>query len=202
MPHRTTRIAAAAVAALGLLTACSGGGNTGGGDTPPSSAAASSTAGGSGSGPKVPAPLNTQDLLGDNPCKVLTNAEATDFGLVAPGEKATGQVPGCDWRSADEGQNSIGLRVSPSQTPHGISDIYDQKARQAYFQPVTVDGYPGVYADTQDGRPSGTCTLWLGVTDQLAVAVIPAIGVGPNKSNPCGLAQKFAGAVVKHLKAA
>ncbi|WP_409184105.1 DUF3558 domain-containing protein [Amycolatopsis sp. VS8301801F10] len=199
MPHRTIRIAAAAVAALGLLTAC-GGGKADGGNTP-SQAPASSSATGGGSGPKVPAALPTKDLLGDNPCKVLTDAETSDFGLVVPGKTLTGDLPGCQWRSADNGQNSIGMRVV-QQNKNGISDIYDQKARQAYFEPVTVDGYPGVLADTQDGRPSGTCTLWLGVTDQLSVSIIPAIGAGPNKSNPCGLAQKFAGAVVKHLKAA
>lgn len=200
MPHRTIRIAAAAVAALSLLTACGGGGKTGGGDTP-SQAPASSSATGGGSGPKVPAPLPTQDLLGGNPCKVLTDAETSDFGLVVPGEKTTEPLAGCEWRSSGNGQNSIGMRVVP-QNKNGISDIYDQKTRQAYFEPVTVDGYPGVLADTQDGRPSGTCTLWLGVTDQLAISIIPSIGAGPNKSNPCGLAQKFGGAVVKHLKGA
>jgi hypothetical protein len=39
------------------------------------------------------------------------------------------------------------------------------------------------------------------VTDQLAVGVIPQIGVGDNKKDPCGLAQKFATVMVGHLKA-
>ncbi|WP_406639786.1 DUF3558 domain-containing protein [Amycolatopsis sp. WGS_07] len=199
MPHRTIRIAAAAVAALGLLTAC-GGGKADGGSTP-SQAPASSSATGGGSGPKVPAALPTQDLLGGNPCKVLTDAETTDFGLAVPGETLTGDLPGCQWRSADEGRNSIGLRVVP-QNKGGISDIYDQKAGQAYFEPVSIDGYPGVFTSKADLRPSGNCQLWLGVTDQLSVTITPAIGAGPNKKNPCGLAQKFGNAVVKHLKGA
>ncbi|WP_197284925.1 DUF3558 domain-containing protein [Sciscionella sediminilitoris] len=193
MPRHTVRIAAA-VAVLGLLTSCSSSTNS----AAPSSAPASSSAAGSGSGPRVPVPLPTRELL-DNPCTVLTNAEATDFGLIPPGEKTTRQLTACQWRSSDNGQNSIGMAPVPPNTG-GISDIYDQKERQAYFEPTTVDGYPAVFADTQDGRPSGTCTLWLGVTDHLAVSIIPAIGAGPNRSKPCALAKKFGAAMLTHLK--
>jgi hypothetical protein len=54
------------------------------------------------------------------------------------------------------------LSVVIPQNKRGISDICDQKAKQAYFEPVTVGGYPGVFADSQDGRASGSCTLLVG----------------------------------------
>ncbi|QRP51312.1 DUF3558 domain-containing protein [Amycolatopsis sp. FDAARGOS 1241] len=193
---RTVRVAAGTVAALACLTACDSG--SGSGTTPSSSAPSSSQA--AGSGPKVPSPLPTDALLND-PCSVLSASEATQVGLASPGKKDTGQLTGCTWKSTRSDQNSIAIRPLP-QNKGGISDIYDQKAQSAYFEPVTIDGYPGVFADIQDGRPSGTCTLWVGVTDQLAVSVIPQIGVGDNKNNPCGLAQKFATAMVGHLKGA
>ncbi|WP_033291411.1 DUF3558 domain-containing protein [Amycolatopsis jejuensis] len=201
MPHRTVRVAAATIAALGLLTACSGGSGGSGGTSQTPAPAASSGAPSTGSGPKVPAPLPTQVLLND-PCNVLTAAEATEIGLASPGEKTTGSgLIGCQWTSSGSRQNFVGITPLPQNTG-GIGDIYAQKARQAYFQPTAIDGYPGLFADTQDGRPSGTCTLWVGVTDQLAVSVIPAIGTGANKSNPCGIAEKFAAVMIKHLKGA
>ncbi|MFI5607685.1 DUF3558 domain-containing protein [Amycolatopsis sp. NPDC051903] len=196
MISRTVRVAAGTVAALACLTACSGGGSNG--TTPSSSAPAPSQA--AGSGPKVPSPLPTDAILND-PCSVLSSDEATTVGLASPGKKDTGQLGGCTWTSTRSEQNAISIRALP-QNKGGISDIYDQKAKDAYFQPATIDGYPGAFADVQDGRPSGTCTLWVGVTDQLAVAVIPAIGVGDNKNDPCGLAQKFATVMVGHLKGA
>ncbi len=95
--------------------------------------------------------------------------------------------------------NSVGITVVPQNTG-GISDIYAQKAQQAYFEPVSINGYPGVYSAKADHRADGNCQLWVGVTDQLAVAVTPLISTGQNKSNPCGIAEKFAAVMIKHLK--
>jgi hypothetical protein len=149
---------------------------------------------------KVPAPLPTQSLL-SNPCSVLTDSELHAVGLAAPGKVSQGSPPLCGWSSYDTAQNGVNAGAVP-QNKGGISDIYDQKAKQAYFEPVTVNGYPGVFADTQDGRPSGSCTLWVGITDQLAYSVITSIGTGPNKSTPCASAQKIGEAVITHLKGA
>ncbi|WP_326567321.1 DUF3558 domain-containing protein [Amycolatopsis rhabdoformis] len=198
MISRTVRIAAGTVAALAALTACSGG--SGGGTSPSSAAPASSPA--AGSGPRVPAALPTDALLSD-PCSVLTADGATQVGLALPGKKDTGssQLTGCMWKSTRSDQNSVSIYPLP-QNKGGISDIYSQKDQDVYFQPVSIDGYPGVFADVHDGRPSGSCTLWVGVTDQLAVSVISAIGVGDNKNNPCAISQKFGTAMIGQLKGA
>ncbi|MYW92199.1 DUF3558 domain-containing protein [Amycolatopsis rubida] len=198
MPHRTVRLATAAVAAFGLLTACGGG--TGGTAEPPATAGSSTPADNGGTGPKVPAPLPAKDVV-ENPCSVLNAAEADDVGLKSPGEKSTGSLGGCRWTSTASNQNFVNIGALP-QNKNGISDIYAQKDKQAYFTPTSIDGYPAVFADTQDGRPSGSCSLWVGVTDQLAVSVIPNIGVGPHRSDPCGIAEKAATAMIKHLKGA
>ncbi|MET7990449.1 DUF3558 domain-containing protein [Amycolatopsis sp. NPDC005232] len=197
MQSRTLRLAAGTVAALALLTACSGGT---GGATPPSASGSSDIAPSGGSGPKVPAPLPTKDLLSD-PCSALTSAEATQVGLASPGRKTDGEVTGCTWTSSGNGQNFVAINVAP-QNSNGISDIYDQKAQQAYFETVTVDGYPGAFTSKADLRPSGNCQLWLGVTDQLAVSINPQLSVGPNKADPCGYAKRFATTFIAHLKAA
>ena len=193
MLPRTVRLTAATVAALGLLTACSGG--NGGSENPSPSQSPSSSS--SGDGPKVPAPLPTQALLSD-PCSILTSAEAAQISLRSPGKNdSTSTLPGCTWKYTQTEQNQIGLTALPQNTG-GISDIYTKKSGAAYFQPIDINGYPGVYTDIQDARADGSCTLWVGVTDQLAVSVIPNIGVG--KSDPCGIAKNFATAMIAHLK--
>ncbi|HWD04532.1 MAG TPA: DUF3558 domain-containing protein [Amycolatopsis sp.] len=197
MPHRTVRLTAAAIAAFGLLTACSGG--TGGNAEAPTSASSSNAPDG-GAGPKVPAPLPAQDLLND-PCTALNASEASQVGLAYPGSKVTEGLVSCRFTSSGSDQNFVHVTPVP-QNNGGISDIYSQKSKQAYFEPASIDGYPAVYADTQDGRTSGTCTLWVGVTDQLAVSVIPQIGTGRNRNDPCGVAKSFATAMIQHLKGA
>jgi hypothetical protein len=151
------------------------------------------------SGPRVPGPLPTDSLLHD-PCSILTEAEAAQVGLAYPGRPVNETSASCSFRSSGNPLNSISIGAVP-QNPHGISDIYDQKARSAYFEPVSIRGYPGALADIHDGRTSGNCQLWVGVTDELAVSIIPQISAGPNKNDPCGLAQKFAAAMIGHLKA-
>ncbi|WP_432849001.1 DUF3558 domain-containing protein [Amycolatopsis sp. CA-161197] len=195
MPSRIVRIAATTVAGLALLTACSSGGGAAQPSTPESPSSAPSNA----SGPKVPAPLPTDALMND-PCSVLTADGATQVGLALPGTKDTNDLAGCSWRSSGNSVNSVGITVVPQNTS-GISDIYAQKDAQAYFTPVSIDGYPGVFSAKTDLRPSGNCQLWVGVTDQLAVAATALISVGPNKNDPCSIAQKFANAMITQLKA-
>ncbi|MEW2507192.1 DUF3558 domain-containing protein [Amycolatopsis sp. NPDC047767] len=191
MPHRAIRVVAVG-AALSLLTAC---GAEAAKPTPPQSSSPPSTA----SSPKVPAPLPTTDLLND-PCNVLNAAETAQIGLAYPGRTVQETLRSCAWTSSGSKQNFVHITALP-QNDHGISDIYDMKAQQAYFEPTSIEGYPAVFADTQDGRSSGTCTLWVGVTNQLAASVIPQIGTGRNKTNPCGVAQQVATVMIKHLKA-
>jgi hypothetical protein len=185
------------VAASVLLAGCSGGGSNGSTGTSASVAPSSATG---DSSLKVPAALPTEDLL-TNPCAALSSAQLTQIGLVASGRIVDGPPKGCSWKSSTLEENSISLAPLP-QNKGGIGDIYSNKPKDAYFEPVTVGGYPGVFADAQDGRPSGACQLWVGVTDQLTVSVITGISVGSNKTDPCPIAQKVGEAMIAHLKSA
>ncbi|SEP52013.1 DUF3558 domain-containing protein [Amycolatopsis saalfeldensis] len=188
---RPVQLTGAALGTLCVLTACDGSTAT----SPPSTPSSTSA----GDGPKVPAPLPTKALLSD-PCSILTTAEAAQVGLNSPGKNdSTSTLPGCMWKSSATEVNQVGLTALPQNTG-GISDIYTKKSGAAYFEPVNVNGYPGIYTDIQDARTQGSCTLWVGVTDQLAVSVIPNIQSGPNKTDPCGIAKKFATAMITHLK--
>ncbi|GAA3534400.1 DUF3558 domain-containing protein [Amycolatopsis ultiminotia] len=197
MPYRTARLAAGAVAVLGLLTACSG--ETGGTAEPPASTSASP--GGNSGAPKVPASLPTQQLISD-PCSALGPDDATKVGFKSPGELDTSQqLPICHWTSPRTSGNQVAIGpLTPNK--NGLSDTYALKPKQAYFEPTTVEGYPGVYASQSDARTRGSCALTVGVTDQLAVVVTLTITEGPNKADPCTLTARVAAAMIDHLKTA
>ncbi|RJQ78271.1 DUF3558 domain-containing protein [Amycolatopsis panacis] len=197
--RRAGTVAGLAFVAVASLVACSGGGSAGNSSSPSSSAPGGSS---SSVDPslKVPAPLQAQELL-SNPCSALTDAQLKDIGLAPPGRVNPGPPDLCGWSAATIPENGVGVGAVP-QNKGGISDIYAQKAKSAYFEPVTVNGYPGAFADMQDGRSSGSCSLWVGITDQLAFTVITSINIGQNKATPCRSAQKIAEAVVTHLKGA
>ena len=192
-------VALAVVAALSLAACSSGGGSTSNTPSPSESAPdASSLAGYPAL--KVPAPLPTQELL-SNPCSALTDTELKDVGLTPPGKITQGTPALCDWSSLSTTQNGVGVGAVP-QNKGGISDIYAQRAKPAYYQRIRASGYPGVFAAAEDLRSWGTCSAWVGITDQLAFTVVTSITTGPNKAQPCATAQKVGEAVITHLKGA
>ena len=207
MSRHAIRIAAGAIAALGLLTACSSGENPGAAQqsAPASSSANSSaepsTGGGANPSLKVSDPLPTQKLVGD-PCTALGESDAASVGLAMPGRPMQlSGLSGCQWISSQFAQNAVGI-IPVTLNKNGLSDIYAQKAEQAYFEPFSIDGYPAAFASKSDDRGHGTCNLYVGVTDQLAVGVSAGIGTGKYRTAPCDAAKLVATAMVNHLKSA
>jgi Protein of unknown function (DUF3558) len=189
----------AAVAAAGLLAACSQGTGSGPAPTSASSTAAASSNSATGDAPRVPVALPVADLT-SNPCSALSSDQVTQIGLTGSADLTQGQTgPNCRWRSATVSENLV--NISPMiVNKNGLSDIYANKAKNAYFEPTTINGYPAVYTDLADLRSTGDCALWVGVTDQLAVSVSAQISFGVNKSTPCPVAQRVATAMVQHLQ--
>ncbi|MGW4058982.1 DUF3558 domain-containing protein [Amycolatopsis sp. NPDC004747] len=196
---RTVRLTAGVLAALTLLTACTG--KTGTGTTSGSAAPAPTSQAADNGAPKVPAPLKTDGILAD-PCSALSAAQQDDIGMAKPGKATQGPTgPDCAWTSNGSASNVVS--ISPfTANKNGLSDIYAQKAGSAYFEPLTVAGYPAVSTNVSDLRSSGNCPLWVGVTDELAVMVLAQISTGSNKPQPCTVAQKVAEAMIQHLKGA
>jgi hypothetical protein len=198
---RAFQLGAAALAAVGVLSACSGGSGGAGTILPATSgsSAASSSSSGGGLAPSVPTPLPTGALVAD-PCSALSADQVKTIGLTGSGTRnddSTG--PSCKWRSAIYDSNVVFI-APMTANKNGLSDIYAGKAKDKYFEPTTVEGYPGVYSDIVDNRSGGDCVLWVGVTDQLSVFVSTQIGSGPNKSNPCPIVAKVATAMIQHLQ--
>ncbi|MFE6610083.1 DUF3558 domain-containing protein [Amycolatopsis sp. NPDC057786] len=158
----------------------------------------SASSGSSGSAPKVSNPLKTSSIESDA-CSALSAAKRSELGL-GEGERGTTSVgQGCTLFAADDKLNQID--ISPVlANKNGLSDVYDTKANNEYFEPTEVAGYPAVYAASLDARNKGKCGLFVGVTDQLAVNILVQYDNGPGASDPCPVALKVGEAMIETLK--
>jgi hypothetical protein len=193
---------AAALAAIGVVAACSTGGQSG---TGPSSGAPASTSAGSSSGnsgaPHVPVPLKNVDRIASTPCDSLSSDQIDKLGMVGPGRQTQLALgPTCQWVSVANATNTMNISVITDD--RGLGNVYGKKSEHAYFEPTTIEGYPAVYASQIDDRSTGTCALWVGVTDQRMVHLETQLSAGPNRSNPCPVVERTAKAMIEHLKSA
>ncbi|WP_194906718.1 DUF3558 domain-containing protein [Catenulispora rubra] len=149
------------------------------------------------SAPRVPAALKTATLLQD-PCKLVPDGQAGQLGT-KPGVTSDDTAnPGCVLISTFSSNNKISFNAVPADTS-GLSAVYDQKLNAAYFEPLTIDGYPALHAGNEDKREYGQCTSYVGVTDQLYFKVNADILDGPNSHSPCAIADRFATAIVQNM---
>ncbi|OOC05418.1 DUF3558 domain-containing protein [Amycolatopsis azurea] len=189
------------VAAGALVAGCSGTKNGTATSEPSYTTGAgspSASSGSSGSAPKVSNPLKTSSIESDA-CAALSAAKRAELGL-GEGERGTTSAgTGCSLFAADERLNQID--ISPVlANKNGLSDVYDTKANNEYFEPTEVGGYPAVYAASLDHRKNGKCGLFVGVTDQLSVNILVQYDRGPGASDPCPVALKVGEAMIQTLK--
>lgn len=155
--------------------------------------------------PDVQNPLDASKFL-PQPCAVLTAEQMKPFNISKPGKPTTtGAVaetvgPYCSWTSEDEPTSrgfSVGLLPG---NKNGLADTYRGRKQFKYFEPTTVDGYPAVFNDGIDARPSGSCSITVGISQTLAFGASETSGkgVGPGA---CEGARQLASAVIATLKA-
>jgi hypothetical protein len=160
-----------------------------------------STPAGSGGGnevPKVAKPLNAASMSAA-PCSSLAPAQLSGIGLAnARGDNTsiTGTAI-CGWTDDTTG-NVIGISWE-NDLGNGLSTIYSEKAQQGYWQPISVDGYPAVFADLADLRSKGTCVLNVGVSDKLSFISQYTAAQSDIGTKSCQLAQQAAADVIKNL---
>ena len=119
--------------------------------------------------PAVSQPLDIETYRG-NVCGLLSDTGSQDMGFtVSRRDEAADRVgPQCSW-SAEESYNHLGIVVR-DDWPHGLSDLYARKDSLGYFEPVSLAGYPAVFAAERDERQSvGSCVLSVGISDQVAL---------------------------------
>lgn len=153
--------------------------------------------------PRVSDPLDASKFL-TQPCAVLTQAQLTVFSVSRPGKPDTeGAVaknagPGCVWHTGAPLDSTISIGFMTGNKK-GLSDTYRGRSRFEYFEETTVDGYPSVFNDIVEGRPSGQCNLVVGISDTLTfLAREEGRLVG---QAVCDRAKQVAAAVIATLKA-
>jgi hypothetical protein len=148
-----------------------------------------------GGAPAVPDPL---DIDVDDPCNALTAEQLAAIGISAPGDEGFHDGDGeCRWH-LDSSQLHI-VTLSPAVSRGGgLGQIYDRKETQEYFEPTEIHGYPAVYASVLDGRERGGCTLWVGVSDELAVEVTTSF----LEVDPCPVAEQVATGMIDNAMSA
>jgi hypothetical protein len=165
---KLTFAAATALAAL-ALAGCSQ--TTAGSANPttvaPSSATGSAPSQSSAKAPAVKTPLDASKFVGD-PCLTLTQAQQQQFEGTEPGTRTDSDSGvGCAWNFGANGSTGTGVNFVPKVT-NGLTRLYEQNSagffKKGYFQPAEVEGYPAVYNEVADNRPS-QCGLSVGISD-------------------------------------
>lgn len=186
----------AAVTVLGAVAACSTPVSQ---QTPIASSSPSAPAGTSLSAPPVPSPLETSKFEQD-PCNVLTQAQASQVANLTSNRKADGNVaPICVWTDADHNRVTFGFVPGSG----GLATVYkNQGNKSGYFKvaPV-VGGYPAAFFGPSDDRNDGGCQVAVGVrNDEVITVGVTFRQSSPYYSDPCAITVKAAEAAVSTLK--
>ncbi|GAA3993795.1 DUF3558 domain-containing protein [Allokutzneria multivorans] len=176
-----------------VVAGCS---NTVGEPSSPDTSASSASQ--SGAAPRVPAALDVSSIQ-SNACAAISDSKRSSLGYGAGKPRAGAYGPSCTFQIADEPLNQMDLTVFTANK-NGLSDIYDTKGNNDYFEPTTIEGYPAVYAASLDHRSKGKCGLFVAVTDQLTVNLLSQFDRGAGAQAPCPVVAKAAASVIQTLK--
>ncbi|MFD5090819.1 DUF3558 domain-containing protein [Amycolatopsis thailandensis] len=153
--------------------------------------------------PAVATPIANTAVVEADPCSAIPSAEIEAIGGTVERSRTVDLSEGlnCSWLFSEAPSTlSAGLVVGNKK---GLSALYAQKSTGGLttFKPVdSIEGHPAViYANGSEGR--GTCTLAVGLRNDLVYTVIPHLSSGnPMLADPCGMATKVAAAAIKNLK--
>ncbi|WP_083920477.1 DUF3558 domain-containing protein [Amycolatopsis decaplanina] len=201
MRPKATLLTIAALSSMALLGGCSDQKAS----TPTPTSVPTSTGLPSNGAPAVANPITNTAQFESDPCTVIPSAEVESVGGKVERSEQEELTMGkaCAWIFA-KGANTVSAGLVAGNKD-GLSSLYAQNAAGGLttFKPVEqVAGYPAVvYANGGEGP--GTCTLAVGVRNDLVYTVIPRLGSDhPSHSDPCGMATKIAASAIKHLKGA
>lgn len=149
----------------------------------------------------MPTPLEYSRFLTD-PCAVLDNEQLAGFSVTKPGIPSTkGAIaenvgPSCTWPNGSDAF-TVGIVIG---NPNGLADRYRVRDQDAYFEEVTVNGYPGVFHNGVDLRDRGNCSLAVGITN--SVTILSHEQGRMDAQRACARAKDVAAAVLDTLKGA
>jgi hypothetical protein len=190
---RSTALVLIAVVGL-LVTACSTtvSGTASAGSTAPAPRSAAPDSVQNFGAPKVTTPLDVARFE-PNPCTTLTAAQRHALGLPKPGvldKSDLGNI--CDWSLSYDTVYALGfdIKFDPG-TALGLANAYQAAGPGAMRRLPDVHGQPAATEPSQN--TDGSCTIYLGATDQIEYAATVSIGEHqPTYRNPCPVAQEIA----------
>lgn len=207
------RMGAAAFAIVGILSLAACSGEQPGqaqpvdGASPTGSSSAPSSSGGSNAGlphsgaPKVREPLDVSAFL-RNPCSTLTRDQVINtLRLLPQGERIDEPSgPRCRW--SDPSKGSAADLIFYTSIKDGLSNTYQTQHNRDVFEPMEpIQGYPAVIAMTLDGRPSGRCSIEIGLSDQLTAQIGATVSRSKiGKSEPCQAVRMVADLMLTTMK--
>ena len=153
--------------------------------------------------PKVTDPLDTAKFQ-ENPCLSLTSEQSgTTFELSPSGKPYEGSLGNaCKWRNeSTRGEVDV---VFLDKDPRGLSAEYkvNEDGRWAYFEKLTIEGYPAVARSQVDRRDGGACTIVVGASDEIAFEVPVQLSMrNVGNRDACAVAEDVAKEVIKTMKA-
>jgi hypothetical protein len=142
--------------------------------------------------PKVATPLDIAKWQA-NPCGTLTTAQRHALGITEQGtvdHSDLGNI--CDWSPAFDLTYALGFNIKFAPgTPAGLANAYQAAGPGGMRRLPDVHGQPAATEPSQNTK--GSCTIYLGATDQIEYAASVTIGdQQPQYRDPCSVALKIA----------
>ncbi|KAA9165759.1 DUF3558 domain-containing protein [Amycolatopsis acidicola] len=193
-----TALLAASAAAV---SACS---STTDGAPSTSTSGASSSAPGSEQPTKVDHPLDPSAYL-DKPCDLVPQTLVGQLGFSNPEPTGADSAfgPGCGWidvRTSHSRNFNVNIQVLKGKRNGGLASVYKTRDAGGYdfAEPTDVSGYPAAFADTQDRRTEGKCSVYVGIADDLTFSA--GVDGYDNAQDSCDAAKRIAAAVITTLQ--
>lgn len=194
-----------AMLAVGGCTQTSGGTPSPTSETPtPGSAASStepSTTSGAATAPGITNPLDVSKFMAD-PCLSITSTQAADLTLSPEGKRVeieSGQA--CAWTYGPGQAYDVTVSYSVPDAGNGLQNLYNLNTAgqydNGYFEPTTIDGYPGAFNSVVQDRMRGRCQLSVGLNER---SLLFMLITGPDNTDLCNGAANAATAVVETVK--
>lgn len=208
-------LSAAIFAVLALLASCSNSDNgeptVGSGGEPSVDLGGSNETGtNSGSGadvevPEVSNPIQNLTPYKEDPCTILSPQQAKSIGFPRP-EDATHEEsqPGCRWLGHRDSRVTITIQSGEQWALAGYYEVHAERPdAYAYFNPVTIEGFPAVFATDFDQRENGgSCAMTVALTDQDVLRMSNGLHFGTaQRDKPCAQLREAAELAVKTISA-
>lgn len=130
--------------------------------------------------PAMPVPLDTSKFAAA-PCTSLTESQTSGLGIAQQGQQSrlTSGDQSCTWEFGPNLEWKVQLAYVVPDAHNGLQNEYDLHASGfysgGYFEPTTVNGYPGVYSSVSDNRSQGLCALAVGINSE-TLATVQIVG--------------------------